>query len=94
MPTTYLTRPDQSLTVLIQGESGTGKSGLAQLINDMVTEHGAITSSHTTVDGGKADRIVIRSKTTGELRSEYLKSLNPDERSKLRYHLSSLGIDL
>jgi len=94
MPATYLTKPDQSLTVLIQGESGTGKTGLAQLIKDMVVSHGAIIEHHSDGAGNKADRIVIRSKTTAELRNEYVKGLTSADRATLKVHLSYLGVEL
>jgi uridine kinase len=88
---TYLRQPDQSVTVVISGASGAGKTSLALRITELVKADGCIIEG-SYVNSGK-DVLVIRSKTTAELRAEYLASLTPGELKVLRHHLAALGVE-
>lgn len=88
---TYLRQPDQAVTVVISGASGVGKTSLAERIAALVKADGCIIEGQY-VNSGK-DVLVIRSKTTAEIRADYLASLAPGELKVLRHHLAALGVE-
>lgn len=88
---TYLRQPDQAVTVVISGASGVGKTSLAERIAALVKADGCIIEGQY-VNSGK-DVLVIRSKTTAEIRKEYVSSLSHRERAELSAHLKALGLN-
>lgn len=90
MKRNYLKAAGQSLTVTINGESGTGKANLADKIYAMLKSDGLIID---TVAGVNFERLTVIAPTARQAQNMYLETLDDQQRETLRGHLAALGYE-
>lgn len=91
MKRNYLTVPGQSVTITIDGPSGSGKPGIRDHLADHFQAQGLFAAGDE-IQGRSV--VVVTCPTSSEARDIYLETLGEHEIATLRGHLDALGYEL